>query len=154
MPIDSDFCLGTVSSAGAPQRFTVLLVQKVCEGRPFYTKARRFREVLWIEPADTTSLWRALLREHSTQYSVTAIDSCTLDTFKALIGGAFPPTPKQLLQLEYQQTDKPGVYLSIIYCLTPKHHTYIYIGSATSPNGGMQLRVNQHKSSHYSKTAA
>lgn len=107
-----------------------------------------------LEPADTTSLWRELLREHSVQYWVTAVDSCTMGTFKALVEGVFPPTPEQLLQLEYQQTDKPGVYLSVIHRSTQKHHTYVYIGSATSPNGGMQLRVNQHRSSHYSKKAA
>jgi hypothetical protein len=60
-----------------------------------------------LEPADTTSLWRELLREHSVQYWVTVIDSCTIDTFKALVEGVFPPTPEKLLQLEYQQTDKP-----------------------------------------------
>src|SRR5271154_2539170 len=70
-----------------------------------------------LEPADTTSLWRELLREHSVQYWVTAIDSCTMGTFKALVEGVFPPTHEQLLQLEYQQTDKPGVYLSVHgYC--------------------------------------
>jgi len=31
-----------------------------------------------LEPADTTSLWRELLREHSVQYWVTAIDLCTI----------------------------------------------------------------------------
>ena len=78
-----------------------------------------------LEPADTTSLWRELLREHSVQYWVTAIDSCTMDTFKALVEGVFPPTPEQLLQLEYQQTDKPGVYLEI-------HGLLRQISSATS----------------------
>lgn len=52
-------------------------------------------------------------------------------TFKALVEGVFPPTTEQLLQLEYQQTDKPDVYLSVIHCSTQKHHTYVYIGLAT-----------------------
>jgi hypothetical protein len=95
-----------------------------------------------LEPADTTSLWRELLREHLVQYWVTAIDSCIVHTLKALVEDVFPPTPEQLLQLEYQQTDRPGVDLSAVHCSTRKHYTYVYIGSATSPNGVMQLRVN------------
>jgi hypothetical protein len=34
-----------------------------------------------LEPADTTSLWRELLGDHSVRYWVTAIDLCTIDWF-------------------------------------------------------------------------
>ena len=72
--------------------------------RPVYLArlATVIEKFFGLEPADTTSLWRELLREHSVQYWVTAIDSCTMGTFKPLVEGAFPPTPEQLPQPECQ----------------------------------------------------
>lgn len=107
-----------------------------------------------LEPEDTTSLWRHLLRQASNPEWVKAINSCTLEGFDELVGGELPPTPSQLISLAYNETNRPGVHLAVIYCEDTTGHRYVYIGSASSPYGGLKYRVSQHKSATYSSKAA
>lgn len=109
---------------------------------------------LELGPEDTTSLWRSLLRKKSVLEWVDVIDSCTSERFKDLLSGELPPAPDQSRNLEYNETNRPGVYLSMIYRKDKTGHRYVYIGSASSPYGGLNYRVSQHKNSAYSLKAA
>ena len=109
---------------------------------------------LQLTPEETTSQWRHHLRQAPISHWVAAIDRCTLDPFKNLLSTPHPPTAKQLKALSYIKSDRPGVYLSVIERKDRTGHAFVYIGSATSPYGGLHYRVSQHKSLRYSAKAA
>ena len=109
---------------------------------------------LQLTPVETTSQWRHLLRQAPISYLVAAIDRCTFDPFKNLLSTLYPPTAKQLKALSYIKSDRPGVYLSVVERKDGTGHTFVYIGSSTSPYGGHHYRVSQHENLRYSAKAA
>lgn len=96
---------------------------------------------LRLPTEETTSQWRYLLRQAPDSHWVAAVDRCTMDPFKKLLSIAHPPTMKQLKDLSYIKSDRPGIYLSVIERKDGEGHAFVYIGSATSPYGGLHYRV-------------
>jgi len=116
--------------------------------------SRLLQGLLTLEPSDTTTVWRSLLRKYSLEEWVSAIDLHTLDDFKTLLSSDLPPTFDQLRRLQWIESSNPGVYLALIRRTDGTGDKHIYIGSATGPNGGLTYRVRQHKSPRYSTKAA
>jgi hypothetical protein len=115
--------------------------------------SRLLQGLLALVPGDTTTVWRSLLRKYSLEW-VNAIDLHTLDDFKTLLSSNLPPTLDQLQRLQWIESSNPGVYFALIRRTDGTRDEPIYIGSATSPNGGLKYRVRQHKSPRYSTKAA
>ena len=121
----------------------------------YHDRLRRILDgFLLLPPEETTSHWRHILRQASVSEWVAAIESCTLEIFKDLLSAQHPPTANQLKSLPYIKTNRPDVYLSMIERKDGTGHSFIYVGSASSPYGGLHSRVGQHTSPVYSAKAA
>jgi hypothetical protein len=109
--------------------------------------SRLLQGLLALEPHDTKTVWRSLVREYPLKEWVNAIDLHTLGwfqdrieqrliTYSGLASTSAVNWEQQSRGLPCTDT-KGGQY---------RRRAHLYIGSATCTNGGLKYRFSQHKS--------
>jgi len=93
---------------------------------------RLLQGLLALEPDDTTTVWRSLLRKYPLEEWVKAIDLHTPDGFKTLLSSDLPPTLDQLQRLRWIAAT-PESKIALVRRTDGTGDEHIYIGSATSP---------------------
>jgi|SRR5215471_18651358 len=98
--------------------------------------------------------WWDILRSRLVDTWVQNISQITTPECKDILSSESAPTLEDFSRLSYCETTNPGVYFSIIREADQRRPFFVYVGSATSPIGGLQQRIHQHKSPKYSKYQA
>ena len=110
--------------------------------------------LLLLPPVETTSLRRHILHGASVSEWAGALESITLEIFRNFLSAQHPRTADHLRSLPYIEASRPGVYHSLIERNDGTGHSFIDVGSASSPFRGLHSRVGQHRSPVYSAKAA
>ena len=94
--------------------------------------------------------WHDTLAAFKDSQIVQLMNTFTISTFKDLLNSESPPTLRDLMTLNWTDTDQPGAYLKIIYQdkivnAEDKPH-WLYVGSATGKyNRGLRGRKRNHE---------
>ena len=97
-----------------------------------------------------TQRWWNILRTRSVNAWVQKISNMTTPECKRLLSLASAPAIEAFSLLSYTETKDPGVYFSVISETDLSQHFFVYVGSASSPTGGLQQRIQQHQNPKYS----
>lgn len=95
--------------------------------------------------------WWIILRSLSVDSWMQKISQIMTPECKDLLSSDSAPKLEDFSRLSYFETSNPGVYFSVIREADQQRPFFVYVGSATSPIGGLQQRIHQHKSLKYSK---
>lgn len=94
-----------------------------------------------------TQAWSEALREKSADEWLSSISAGIPDDVKRVLGGLRPPTWDELESLSFIETNDAGVYARLVkspYEFQTVSDRYLYVGSASKYDGGLNARIAQH----------
>jgi hypothetical protein len=93
-----------------------------------------------------TPTWREALSKKPAEEWLTPISHGIPGVIKSILSGFQPPTNDELESLPSVDSTDAGVYVRLVKSrlLLQTTDRYLYVGSASRYNGGLNLRVSQH----------
>ena len=97
--------------------------------------------------SEMTPAWRDAISKKSAEEWLSSITEGIPDSVKKVLGGLQPPTFRELESLPLISTSDVGVYARLVesrFDFRIPGDRYLYIGSASSYEGGLTRRISQH----------